>query len=158
MSPPTAKTTKITSFINNYLREWIQTQPLSTRFLNSSLSVLHTSSIEMTCDPQMFLLSLSHRMWVQSERDPPYCRTPGLAGILTGLSWPLARGPEPELAAEELLPLPLLLPLMFVEVKAGSLSALDQDSAGLSGRWMRWASSISSSRSYRGTLFLHFML
>lgn len=79
-------------------------------------------------------------MWVQSERDPPYCRTPGLVGVLIGLLW-LARGPEPELAAEELLPLLLLLllllMLMFVEVKGGSLSALDQDSAGLSGRWMR---------------------
>lgn len=71
---------------------------------------------------------------MQSERDPPYCRTPGPVGVLLRLSW-LARGPELELAAEE--PPPLLPLLLFLEVKGGSPSAWDQDSAGLSGRWTR---------------------
>lgn len=78
-------------------------------------------------------------MWVQSGRGPPYCRTPGPVGVLLGLSW-LARGPELDPAVEEppAPPLPLLLLLLLLlEVKHGSLSAWDQDSAGLSGRWMR---------------------
>lgn len=70
---------------------------------------------------------------MQSGRDPPYCRTPGPVGVLLGLSW-LARGPELAPAVEEP---PALLLLLFLEVKQGSLSAWDQDSAGLSGRWMR---------------------
>ena len=70
-------------------------------------------------------------MWVHSERDPPYCRTPGPVGLSR-----LTRGPEVEPADEEPPP-PPPPPLPFLEVKGGSLSAWDQVSAGLSGRWTR---------------------
>lgn len=45
---------------------------------------------------------------MQSEREPPYCRTPGPEEALLGLSW-LTRGPEPEPAEDEELPLLLLV-------------------------------------------------
>lgn len=60
---------------------------------------------------------------MQSEREPPYWRTPG---ALLWLSWPPRL---PELEPTEVGPLLL--------VAGGSLSAWDQKGGGLTGRWRR---------------------
>lgn len=99
------------------------------------LSVLHISSIKNDFGPShVACCAWPHRMWVQSEWDPPYCRTPGPVGALLRLSLRTC-GAELEPAEEEPpLLLLLLLMIVFLEVRGGSWSAWDQQSAGLSGR------------------------